>query len=230
MTTIINSHNRVWSRTFWKYSNHRVSMTTTDHIVIPLPFVLGRSEREAVTSPVAKAGKSQRSGRPTCCLSNQKTRVEQGHFFSRRMVRRMVNGGFDFLLRDMLQKGWVDWRAIADAFLYSVRANGHHILNPQANICGKTSLAEKFTPWIYMIVPLHVDLGLNNSGTFCHGFSFEHIKFLLERLALEYAVNSSCLLSLLLCFHRLESPNHRVSKTSNSVTTSWTCLCYRFPR
>jgi len=23
--------------------------------------------------------------------------------------------------------------------------------------------------------PLHVDLGLNNSGTFCHGFSFEHI-------------------------------------------------------
>ena len=94
---------------------------------------------------------------------------------------------------------------------------------------------------IYMIVlsdftknmdskPLHVDLGLNNSGTFCHGFSFEHIKSLLERLALEYAVNLSCLLSLLLCFHRLESPNHRVSKTSNSVTTSWTCLCYRFPR
>lgn len=57
-----------------------------------------------------------------------------------------------FLLRDMLQKGWVDWRAIADAFLYSVRANGHHILNPQANKCGKTSLAEKFTAWIYMIV------------------------------------------------------------------------------
>ena len=65
--------------------------------------------------------------------------------------------------------------------------------------------------------PLHVDLGLNNSGTFCYGFSFEHIKSLLERLALEYAVNLSCLLSLLLCFHRLESPNHRVSKTSNSV-------------
>ena len=67
-------------------------MTTTDHIVIPLPFVLGRSEREAVTSPVAKAGKSQRSGRPTCCLSNQKRRVEQWHF----SLRRMVNGGFDF--------------------------------------------------------------------------------------------------------------------------------------
>ena len=29
----------------------------------PLPFVLWRSEREAVTSPVTKAGRSQRSGR-----------------------------------------------------------------------------------------------------------------------------------------------------------------------
>lgn len=63
-------------------------MTTTDHIVIPLPFVLGRSEREAVTSPVAKAGKSQRSGRPTCCLSNQKRRVEQGHFFLKKNVEK----------------------------------------------------------------------------------------------------------------------------------------------
>ena len=83
-------------------------MTKTDHIVIPLPFVLGRSEREAVTSPVAKAGKSQRSGRPTCCLSNQKRRVEQGHFSFKKKVRRMVNGGFDFFVADMLQKGWVD--------------------------------------------------------------------------------------------------------------------------